>query len=92
MSATKLTLRLNKTVIEEGKAYAKAQETSLSKLFEAFLKQKIGEYRRQKPYEHLSADEFLNAIRPDQPFIDAALSDTELKEQYYDYVADKGNN
>lgn len=37
MEAAKLTLRLDKQIIERGKIYAKEQGTSLSKLFEGFL-------------------------------------------------------
>ncbi|WP_020568501.1 DUF6364 family protein [Neolewinella persica] len=37
MAATKLTLRLDDNVIERGKAFAKEQGTSLSKLIEQFL-------------------------------------------------------
>lgn len=39
MESAKLTLRLDKQVIERGKVYAKEQGTSLSKLFEHFLRE-----------------------------------------------------
>ena len=35
---TKLTLKLNKTVVEEAKKYAGKQNTSLSKIIESYLK------------------------------------------------------
>jgi hypothetical protein len=40
---TKLTLSVDPQIIEKAKAYAKKQGTSLSKLFQDFLKQKVAQ-------------------------------------------------
>ena len=44
----KLTLKLNKEVIERAKEYAKAQDTSLSKLIESILSKLVSEKKESK--------------------------------------------
>ncbi|MEM8586327.1 MAG: DUF6364 family protein [Bacteroidota bacterium] len=55
MSSTKLTLSLDKSVIEKGKAYARQKGTSLSKLVEKLIKEET-EPERQ-PLEVIPVDE-----------------------------------
>jgi hypothetical protein len=65
MAATKLTLRLDDRVIRKGKAYARQHNTSLSKLFEAYLKDKIeAEAKKQRAsYKPIKVIEVSDKIR-----------------------------
>lgn len=77
---TKLTLRLDKNVIERAKDYAKLNNTSLSKLFEAYLasitEQKTGEIAITPLVESLSG-------------VVSLSEDFDYKKDYADYLNKK---
>ena len=77
---TKLTLNLNKSVIESAKDYAKENHVSLSKLIESYLNSLTK--KQQKEIKESSLVESLTGIIP---------SETEQKynEDYYDYLNKK---
>ncbi len=80
---TKLTLKLDKAVIEQAKVYAGKQKRSLSRIIESYLKLLIN----QKSIEN---DEF-----PISPFIKSMAtginipSDIDLKNEYSHRLAEK---
>ena len=49
--ATKLTITVNKTIIEEAKSYAKSQGRSLSNLIEEYLKSVVNTKEQEKYFE-----------------------------------------
>lgn len=49
--ATKLTITVNKTIIEEAKSYAKSQGRSLSNLIEEYLKSVVNKKEQEKYFE-----------------------------------------
>ncbi len=49
--ATKLTITVNKTIIEEAKSYAKSQGRSLSNLIEEYLKSVVNKKKQEKDFE-----------------------------------------
>jgi replicative DNA helicase len=58
---TKLTLKLDKTVIEKAKIYAAEQERSLSKIIESYL-QVITSTKKSKANEEIEISEFVKSI------------------------------
>ncbi|MFK8163894.1 MAG: DUF6364 family protein [Lewinella sp.] len=85
MAATKLTLRLDGNVIERGKAFAKEQGTSLSKLIEQFLSEVAPPIKQ----EHI-------AIQPDSDILalmiprkagGSFVENTDEFAEYYDTVS-----
>lgn len=83
MPATKLTLRLDKDVIAQGKVYAREQGTSLSRLFEQFLRDKTRLRNNYKPVEVLEPNPEIGALFPISPHFSA--SDESLYEMRDDY-------
>jgi len=77
---TKLTLNLNKSVIESAKDYAKENRVSLSKLIESYLNSLTK--KQQKEINVSPLVESLTGIIP---------SETEQKnnDDYYDYLSEK---
>jgi len=49
--ATKLTITVNKTIIEEAKSYAKSQGRSLSNLIEEYLKSVVNKKKHEDDFE-----------------------------------------
>lgn len=89
MTATKLTLRLDADVISQGKAYAKRKGTSLSKLFEEYLREQV-----MTDYEPVIVVE----VSPEVMAHTASYrhevqqkTDAELSEEYMEYLYNKGN-
>lgn len=80
MAATKLTLRMDEEVIERGKAFAKRQGTSLSKLLEQYLKNVIKPI--EEPVLVTEVDAALGALFPPRVRVD---ENYELKRDYTDY-------
>ncbi|NQY08129.1 MAG: hypothetical protein HRT71_01260 [Flavobacteriales bacterium] len=77
---TKLTLSLNKLVIEQAKTYAKTNKISLSKLIESYLSSLTNKYKNETEITPLV--ESLSGVI-------SIKSDTDLKEDYTDYLHDK---
>jgi len=77
---TKLTLKLNKSVIEQAKRYAAEKKISLSRLVESYLKSITS--------EETTAYEI-------SPFVRSMMTKTDIpadydyKEDYYNYLAEK---
>mgnify|MGYP001792410000 CR=1 FL=1 len=69
---TKLTLSLNKDIIQQAKIYAKAHNVSLSFLIENYLQKIIAEYQTEDPTEGSIENELSGIIRlnPDDHFKD----------------------
>lgn len=76
--STKLTLNLNKEIIEEAKFYAKNHQTSLSKLIENYLSSLTRASKKMSPVSPLV--ESLTGIIP---------SDYDEKKDYRDYIDQK---
>lgn len=60
--STKLTLSLNKDIIEQAKVYAKMKGVSLSFLIENYLQKIIGEYTENSPSKKSSIVDELSGI------------------------------
>jgi hypothetical protein len=76
--STKLTLNLNKEIIEEAKSYAKNHQTSLSKLIENYLRSLTRASNKKSGVSPLV--ESLTGIIP---------SDYDEKKDYRDYIDQK---
>lgn len=79
---TKLTLRLNDSVIERAKIYAKSKKISLSKMIESYLDglTRTNERNRKIPITPL-VESLSGVISPP--------SDDEYKKEYVDYLTEK---
>lgn len=77
---TKLTLNLNKSIIESAKDYAKDNKVSLSKLIESYLNSLIT--KEKKEIEISPLVESLTGVIPSQ-------SDKNSEEDYYEYLSKK---
>lgn len=77
---TKLTLSLNKTIIEQAKIYAKSNQISLSKLIETYLASLTN--KSQSKSEITPLVESLNGV------IDLD-DDMDLKKEYSDFLIKK---
>lgn len=75
---TKLTLNLDKEIIDEAKTYAKSQRVSLSKLIENYLNSLTRKSRKQSSVSPLV--ESLTGIIP---------NDYDEKKDYRDYIDQK---
>lgn len=76
--STKLTLNLNKEIIEEAKSYAKSHQTSLSKLIENYLSSLTRVSKKKSPVSPLV--ESLTGIIP---------SEYDEKKDYREYIDEK---
>jgi len=79
---TKLTLRLNESVIERAKMYAKSRKISLSKMIEAYLDSLTRENETNKKTFITPLVESLSGV------IDLP-SDYDYKSDYVDYLIEK---
>lgn len=77
---TKLTLNLNKSIIESAKDYAKDHKVSLSKLIENYLNSLIT--KEKKEIEISPLVESLTGVIP-------AQSDKSSDDDYYEYLSKK---
>ncbi|MEM6397362.1 MAG: DUF6364 family protein [Bacteroidota bacterium] len=87
MSSPKLTLSLSKSVIEMGKAYAKEQGTSLSKLVEKLIREEVEPDR--SPIQVIPTDEDLRALMNGQSMADTACSNHDYRANYYESRREK---
>lgn len=76
--STKLTLNLNKEIIEEAKSYAKSHQTSLSKLIENYLSSLTSVSKKKSPVSPLV--ESLTGIIPNE---------YDEKKDYREYIDEK---
>ena len=79
---TKLTLRLNDSVIERAKVYAKSQRISLSKMIESYLDSLTREKENDNKISITPLVESLSGV------IDLP-SDFDYKKEYRDYLIEK---
>ena len=79
---TKLTLRLNESVIERAKIYAKSQRISLSKMIEAYLDSLTREKDREKKIPITPLVESLSGVIDLPPEFD-------YKKDYTDFIIEK---
>jgi hypothetical protein len=81
---TKLTLKLNKQVIDGAKAYASAHKRSLSGIIESYLRTLI---ERDKPQlaDDIEISPFVKSLRTGVKL----PSDIDYKETYGDHLAEK---
>jgi hypothetical protein len=77
---TKLTLNLNKSIIESAKDYAKDNKVSLSKLIESYLNSLTT--KEKKKIEVSPLVESLTGVIPTQ-------SDKSSEDDYYEYLNEK---
>lgn len=76
---TKLTLKLDKSIIERAKGYAKEKNISLSKMIENYLKAITGKQNKEIVISPL-VESLIGVINP---------LDTDYKKDYTDYLSDK---
>ncbi|WP_299665306.1 DUF6364 family protein [uncultured Polaribacter sp.] len=79
---SKLTLKLDKTVIEQAKEYAKEHQTSLSRLIESYLALLTSKEKKEDEFE----------ISPFVKSISTGVSisnDIDIKKEYGDYLIKK---
>lgn len=81
----KLTLSVNQEVIEQAKAYAKAKGTSLSKLFENYLKTIAGN-RNVKETEEVEISPFVKSLAV--PGLKPRTKE-QMRKEYGDYLEKK---
>lgn len=81
----KLTLKLDKTVIEKAKIYAAKQKISLSFIVENYLKA-ITSMEKTETYEEVKISEFVKSISIGNGEIPA---DFDYKKEYYDHLIEK---
>lgn len=80
----KLTLSLDKEVIEKAKAYAKEQGISLSKMLENYLKVVTSKTERDK--DEIEISPFVKSLAvPGLKY----RTDKQIKEEYYEYLKKK---
>ncbi len=79
---TKLTLRLNDTVIERAKTYARSHKISLSKMIESYLDSVTKEKRNDKQITITPFVESLSGVIK-------LPSDFDYKKEYGDYLTEK---
>lgn len=81
---TKLTLKLDKQVIEKAKAYAVAQQRSLSRLIEAYLKTLV---EKDKPHEddNIEISAYVKSMKTGVKL----PNDYDYKEAYGQHLAEK---
>ena len=79
---TKLTLRLNDTVIERAKTYARSHKISLSKMIESYLDSVTKEKRNEKQITITPFVESLSGVIK-------LPSDFDYKKEYGDYLTEK---
>jgi hypothetical protein len=77
---TKLTLNVDKNVIEKAKAYAKSQKISLSRLIESYLASLISQKSKDIDISPL-VESLSGVIELDQDF--------DYKQEYTDYLIEK---
>jgi hypothetical protein len=77
---TKLTLNLDKNVIEKAKAYAKSQKISLSRLIESYLASLISQKSKDIDISPL-VESLSGVIELDKDF--------DYKQKYTDYLIEK---
>lgn len=78
---TKLTLSLNKDIIQQAKIYAKEHNISLSFLIENYLQKLTTEYQPAASAKASIVDELSGIINLD--------AEDDLKEDYTDYLTEK---
>jgi len=81
---TKLTLKLDKLVIEKAKEYASSQKRSLSGLIESYLKTLVNNDNTQS-VEEIEISPFVKSFRTGVKI----PSDFDYKEAYVDFLAEK---
>ena len=79
---TKLTLRLNESVIERAKIYAKNQKLSLSKMIESYLDSLTREEDKEKKLHITPLVESLSGVINIPP-------DLDYKNEYSSYLTEK---
>ncbi len=82
---TKLTLKLDKDVIEKAKIYAAKQKISLSLLFENYLKA-ITSVKKKEAIDDIEISEFVKSISVGNGEIPA---DLDYKKEYYEHLLEK---
>lgn len=81
---TKLTLKLDKQVIDKAKEYASSHKRSLSRLIESYLKSLI-EKEDFQPDDDLEISSFVRSMRTGVKF----PADFDYKKAYGDFLAEK---
>ena len=81
---TKLTLKLDKDVIEKAKEYASSQKRSLSGMIESYLKTLITKEESQSVHD-IEISPFVKSLKTGVKI----PADFDYKESYADYLAEK---
>lgn len=91
MAATKLTLRLEEEIIRQGKFYAKAKGTSLSKLVEQYLRELTADHETEKYEYWVEPDPFVRSLSLSEPTLGSEDDPLVDRLAYYNYLSGKTN-
>ncbi len=81
---TKLTLKLDKTVIENAKEYATSHKRSLSRIIESYLKALVNQDKKNERDE-VEISPFVKSMRTGV----SVPSDIDYREEYHKYISEK---
>lgn len=82
---TKLTVKLNKEVIEKAKVYASNHKRSLSRIIELYLQSLVGQEGTEKDNKEIEISPFVKSMRTGVQI----PSDLDTKNEYGEYLAEK---
>jgi hypothetical protein len=80
----KLTLKLDKTVIDKAKAYASSHNKSLSRMIESYLKSLIDKDSKE-PDDDIEISPFIKSMQTGVKL----PADVDYKKEYADYLMEK---
>lgn len=86
---TKLTLKLDKDIIEKGKKYAAKQKISLSWMVENYLRALVTKENKKENFEEIEISDFVKSITLENGGIPA---DFDYKKDRQDYLVEKYNS
>lgn len=82
---TKLTVKLNKEVIEKAKVYASSHKRSLSRIIESYLQSLVSQDTGKKDKEEIEISAFVKSMRTGVQI----PADLDTKNEYANYLREK---
>ena len=82
---TKLTVKLNKHVIEQAKVYASNHKSSLSRLIESYLQSLVSQDGQEKNKEKIEISPFVKSMQTGVHI----PADLDIKEEYFKHLSEK---
>jgi uncharacterized protein YpmS len=81
----KLTLKLDKQVIDKAKEYVSSQRRSLSRLVESYLKSLVNTDKRESNDDNIEISSFVKSLQTGVKI----PADFDYKKEYGDYLSEK---